>query len=116
MDSMLMITSQNTNDGSDFKKLQNWKKKLSRLLETRLADGVNILGAVSLQGGFHFHNFTRVQCNPEVVFTIISPIMIKLITRAEEEEVSAPLGSQLLSKFQKDKFTHFFYHVLDVNR
>ena len=86
------------------------------MLETRLADGVNILGAVSLQGGFHFHNFTRVQCNPEVVFTIISPIMIKLITRAEEEEVSAPLGSQLLSKFQKDKFTHFFYHVLDVNR
>ena len=97
---------------------KNYKigKKLSRLLETRLADGVNILGAVSLQGGFHFHNFTRVQCNPEVVFTIISPIMIKLITRAEEEEVSAPLGSQLLSKFQKDKFTHFFYHVLDVNR
>ena len=41
--------------------------------------------------------------------------MMKLF-RAEEEEVSAPLGSQLLSPFQKDKFTHFFYHVLDVNR
>ena len=27
-----------------------------------------------------------------------------------------PLGSQLLSAFQKDKFVHFFYHVLDVNR
>ena len=38
------------------------------------------------------------------------------LTRAEEEEVSLPLGSQLLSAFQKDKFVHFFYHVLDVNR
>ena len=39
-----------------------------------------------------------------------------VMIRAEEEEVAAPLGSQLLSTFQKDKFTHFFYHVLDVNR
>ena len=42
--------------------------------------------------------------------------VIFTFTRAEEEEVSLPLGSQLLSAFQKDKFVHFFYHVLDVNR
>ena len=46
----------------------------------------------------------------------MTPAMMMLMIRAEEEEVSAPLGSQLLSPFQKDKFTHFFYHVLDVNR
>ena len=51
-----------------------------------------------------------------IIMGVISMMISKLITRAEEEEVSAPLGSQLLSKFQKDKFTHFFYHVLDVNR
>ena len=45
-----------------------------------------------------------------------TPPMMMLMIRAEEEEVSAPLGCQLLSPFQKDKFTHFFYHVLDVNR
>ena len=38
------------------------------------------------------------------------------IARAEEEEVEAPQGKVLLSGFQKDKFVHFFYHVLDVNR
>ena len=38
------------------------------------------------------------------------------IARAEEEEVEAPQGKVLLSAFQKDKFVHFFYHVLDVNR
>ena len=38
------------------------------------------------------------------------------IARAEEEEVLAPQGKVLLSGFQKDKFVHFFYHVLDVNR
>ena len=38
------------------------------------------------------------------------------IARAEEEEVEAPQGKVLLSSFQKDKFVHFFYHVLDVNR
>ena len=37
------------------------------------------------------------------------------IARAEEE-VEAPQGKVLLSGFQKDKFVHFFYHVLDVNR
>ena len=26
------------------------------------------------------------------------------------------LGKEMLSQFQKDKFVHFFYHVLDVNR
>ena len=38
------------------------------------------------------------------------------IARAEEEEVEAPQGKLLLSTFQRDKFVHFFYHVLDVNR
>ena len=38
------------------------------------------------------------------------------IARAEEEEVEAPQGKVLLSSFQVDKFVHFFYHVLDVNR
>ena len=38
------------------------------------------------------------------------------IARAEEEEAVAPLGKLLLSTFQRDKFVHFFYHVLDVNR
>ena len=38
------------------------------------------------------------------------------IARAEEEEVEAPQGKVLLSTFQRDKFIHFFYHVLDVNR
>ena len=38
------------------------------------------------------------------------------IARAEEEEVEAPQGKVLLSTFQRDKFVHFFYHVLDVNR
>ena len=38
------------------------------------------------------------------------------IARAEEEELEAPQGKVLLSGFQKDKFVHFFYHVLDVNR
>ena len=38
------------------------------------------------------------------------------IARAEEEEVVAPQGKTLLSTFQRDKFVHFFYHVLDVNR
>ena len=38
------------------------------------------------------------------------------IARAEEEEVEAPQGKVLLSGFQKEKFVHFFYHVLDVNR
>ena len=58
----------------------------------------------------------------KMIIRIISSMMIKMTppmmitTRAEEEEVSAPLGSQLLSPFQRDKFVHFFYHVLDVNR
>ena len=38
------------------------------------------------------------------------------IARAEEEEVEPPQGKVLLSTFQRDKFVHFFYHVLDVNR
>ena len=38
------------------------------------------------------------------------------ITRAEEETEQPPLGKKLLSDFQKDKFIHFFYHVLDLNR
>ena len=38
------------------------------------------------------------------------------ISRAEEEIEPQLLGKQLLSQFQKDKFTHFFYHVLDLNR
>ena len=38
------------------------------------------------------------------------------IARAEEEEVEPPQGKVLLSTFQRDKFIHFFYHVLDVNR
>ena len=38
------------------------------------------------------------------------------IARAEEEEVEVPQGKVLLSTFQRDKFVHFFYHVLDVNR
>ena len=38
------------------------------------------------------------------------------IARAEEEELEAPQGKVLLSTFQRDKFVHFFYHVLDVNR
>ena len=25
------------------------------------------------------------------------------------------LGKEMLSQFQKDKFVHFFYHVLDLN-
>ena len=37
------------------------------------------------------------------------------ISRAEEETEPELLGSQLLSQFQKDKFVHFFYHVLDLN-
>ena len=51
---------------------------------------------------------------PAMIIKMTPPMMIT--TRAEEEEVSAPLGSQLLSPFQRDKFIHFFYHVLDVNR
>ena len=38
------------------------------------------------------------------------------ISRAEEETEPELLGAQLLSQFQKDKFVHFFYHVLDLNR
>ena len=38
------------------------------------------------------------------------------ISRAEEETEPELLGAQLLSQFQKDKFIHFFYHVLDLNR
>ena len=38
------------------------------------------------------------------------------MSRAEEETEVPPLGKKLLSDFQKDKFTHFFYHVLDLNR
>ena len=30
--------------------------------------------------------------------------------------MEAPQGKVLLSTFQRDKFVHFFYHVLDVNR
>ena len=37
------------------------------------------------------------------------------ILRAEEESEPILLGKQLLSQFQKDKFIHFFYHVLDLN-
>ena len=37
------------------------------------------------------------------------------VPRAEEETEVPPLGKKLLSDFQKDKFTHFFYHVLDLN-
>ena len=37
------------------------------------------------------------------------------ISRAEEETEPELLGAQLLSQFQKDKFVHFFYHVLDLN-
>ena len=37
------------------------------------------------------------------------------ISREEEEEPEAPQGKILLSPFQKDKFIHFFYHVLDLN-
>ena len=37
------------------------------------------------------------------------------IARAEEEKEVAPQGKLLLSTFQRDKFVHFFYHVLDVN-
>jgi hypothetical protein len=38
------------------------------------------------------------------------------IARAEEEVAAAPQGRLLLSAFQRDKFVHFFYHVLDINR
>ena len=38
------------------------------------------------------------------------------ISRAEEETEPELLGKKLLSQFQKDKFVHFFYHVLDLNR
>ena len=38
------------------------------------------------------------------------------ISRAEEETEPVLLGKKLLSQFQKDKFVHFFYHVLDLNR
>ena len=34
------------------------------------------------------------------------------ISRAEEETEPEPLGAQLLSQFQKDKFVHFFYFWL----
>ena len=37
------------------------------------------------------------------------------IIRAEEEAEPVLLGKLLLSQFQKDKFIHFFYHVLDLN-
>ena len=37
------------------------------------------------------------------------------IARAEEEVVEEPQGKKLLTQFQKDKFIHFFYHVLDLN-
>ena len=37
------------------------------------------------------------------------------IAREEEEEAEAPEGTILFSPFQKDKFVHFFYHVLDLN-
>ena len=38
------------------------------------------------------------------------------IVRAEDDSVVVPQGKTLLSTFQRDKFVHFFYHVLDVNR
>jgi len=38
------------------------------------------------------------------------------IARVEEERVKVSQGKLLLSPFQQDKFIHFFYHVLDVNR
>ena len=38
------------------------------------------------------------------------------ISRAEEETEAPPVGKKFLSDFQQDKFTHFFYHVLDLNR
>ena len=38
------------------------------------------------------------------------------ISRAEDEQMPPPQGKVFLSTFQREKFTHFFYHVLDVNR
>jgi len=37
------------------------------------------------------------------------------IARVEEDVEVIPEGKKLLSTFQKDKFIHFFYHVLDLN-
>ena len=37
------------------------------------------------------------------------------IAREEEEVFEVPEGKSLLSTFQRDKFVHFFYHVLDLN-
>ena len=37
------------------------------------------------------------------------------IERAEEDVEETPRGNLVLSPFQKKKFTHFFYHVLDLN-
>ena len=45
-----------------------------------------------------------------------APLLTPCVPRAEEETEAPPLGKKLLSDFQKDKFTHFFYHVLDLNR
>ena len=69
-----------------------------------------------------FHSKVDFVILRKMIIRIISSMMIKMTSpmmitsRAEEEEVSAPLGAQLLSPFQRDKFVHFFYHVLDVNR
>ena len=37
------------------------------------------------------------------------------IERAEEDVEETPQGKLLLSSFQRKKFIHFFYHVLDLN-
>ena len=37
------------------------------------------------------------------------------IERAEDDQAEVLQGGALLSGFQRDKFRHFFYHVLDLN-
>jgi len=55
----------------------------------------------------------------EILLTIMISILAAWVHRGYcddvTEKITTESGRDLLTEFQKDKFRHFFFHVLDLN-
>lgn len=67
------------------------------------------------QGSDEMNERTEVKGDTEVKKGWVEHTWSTFIERAEDDLEEDLQGSMLLSDFQKKKFRHFFYHVLDLN-